>query len=378
MKTEARLLASGALEISVSGVDLDDMFARARVLSARENVARLGRDVGYRIEDAAAMTVRGLRAEDVAATERWLRRRLPPFAEVTCTASSGPLTLIARLEDRMPETARRYTIGEDGRVAVESVELHVVEHCNLRCAQCCNVSPYLPTKQISVAEVRRTCERLAATMRPHVVKIMGGEPLLHPEIGAIVRAIRESRVATRVRLFTNGLLLKSLDDDAFSALDELTVSSYASAPVKADVLADTVARARRFDVVLNVKHVASFSTVLVDRPRSEGETQATYDACWLRHRCLVIRDGTFYKCTRAAYHREFHEKVVREGADPEARRTQAELGIALDDERFVERVVEYLDDPMPIASCTHCLGSSGPLAPHVQLRKRNAAEGLLT
>lgn len=374
---EARLLSSGALEITVEGIDLEEMFARVRVLSARENVARLGRDQGYRIEDAAAVRVSGVAASDMARTTAWLRRRLPPHASVTCLPLDGPLTLVARLDGRLPESARRYSVGDDGRVAVESIELHVVEHCNLRCAQCCNVSPYLSPKLVSAAEARRICGTLRTAMKPQVVKIMGGEPLLHPAIGAVVRAIRESDLAPRVRLFTNGLLLRSLDDDAFAALDELTVSNYASAPVKADILAETVLRARRFDVVLNVKNVATFSTVLVDRPRSDEETQATYDACWLRHRCLVVRDGVFYKCTRAAYHGEFHEKVAREDAEPHGHATQASLGIPIDAERFAERVVAYLEETRPIASCTHCLGSSGPLAPHVQLRKRDAAAGLL-
>ena len=90
---------------------------------------------------------------------------------------------------------------------------------------------------------------------------MGGEPLLHPDVGGLLRAVRESRVAPRIRLFTNGLLLRSLDDAAFAELDELIVSSYASAPLKPELVAETEARARRFDVVLNVKRVDAFSTV---------------------------------------------------------------------------------------------------------------------
>jgi hypothetical protein len=387
-----RLLPSGELEVVASSASsapiascaslaeaLERAFGALRALSARENVARLGRDQGYRIEDAAHVEVRGLRDHaDEARAIAWLRRRLPPAASITCELGPGPLALRARLQARAPEHARAYRVGDDGRVAVESIELHVVEHCNLRCAQCCNVSPYLPVRSVSASDIRSTCDRLKEVVRPDVLKIMGGEPLLHPDVGGLLRAVRASGVAPRIRLFTNGLLLRTLDDDAFSALDELTVSSYASAPVKEDILAETAERARRFDVVLNVKPVATFSTVLAGAPRSAAETQATYDACWLRHRCLVVRSGVFYKCTRAAYHADYHALVELEGRDMDAEATQRALGIPLDAPDFAPRLAAYLGSAEVLAACTHCLGSTGPLSPHVQLRKRDAAAGRLS
>jgi hypothetical protein len=285
--------------------------------------------------------------------------------------------LRALLAPRAPEQARPYVVDADGRVAVESVELHVVEHCNLRCAQCCNVSPYLPERAMSVAAVRSTCERLREVVRPEVLKIMGGEPLLHPDIGGVLRAVRESGVAPRVRLFTNGLLLRSLDDAAFAVLDELTVSSYASAPLRAELVAETEERARRYDVVLNLKPVDTFSTVLSRTARGDAEAQAAYDACWLRHRCLVVREGVFYKCTRAAYHADYHAHVDVDARDDDAEATQRAQGLRLDAPDFAVRLAGYLGSGEKIASCTHCFGSSGPLAPHVQLRKRDAAAGRL-
>ena len=59
---KATLLPSGELEVVVlaPGSELDEALSRAfaaiRAVSARENVARLGRDQGYRIEDAIEET----------------------------------------------------------------------------------------------------------------------------------------------------------------------------------------------------------------------------------------------------------------------------------------------------------------------------------
>jgi hypothetical protein len=387
LRLPLRLLPSGELEVlSVlaerGGRAIDEALAQAfsglRSLSARENVARLGRDQGYRIEDLVELEATGLSPDDTPRARTWLARRVPADATVTCVAGEGPLSLRALLAPRAPERARAYAVGPDGRVEVESVELHVVEHCNLRCAQCCNVSPYLPSRTLTVEEIGATCERLRDAVRPQVLKIMGGEPLLHPDVGGLLRAVRASRVAPRVRLFTNGLLLRSLDDASFAELDELTVSSYASAPVRPEILAETEARARRYDVVLNIKHVASFSTVLSSVSRSPADARVTYDTCWLRHRCLVVRDGVFYKCTRAAYHADYHARIGLDARDHDAEATQRSLGVRLDDHAFAARLAAYLGSEDVLPSCTHCHGSSGPLAPHVQLGKRSLAQGRLS
>src|SRR4029077_1053151 len=94
-----------------------------------------------------------------------------------------------------------YTQGEGGRVRVEAFELHVVEHCNLRCANCCNMSPLVPERTLTVAEVADLCARMAAVLDVDVFKIMGGEPLLHPDIAGVLQAIRRSGISPRVRLF---------------------------------------------------------------------------------------------------------------------------------------------------------------------------------
>lgn len=387
-RARTALTPEGTLEVEASSPALDtrtalaEAFATLRAASAREVVARLGRDQGYRIEDLVALEAHNVPSSDLPIAREWLRRRLPSGATIVCHETAEPaepVTLFATLAPRAEERTRAYSV-EEGRIDVESVELHVVEQCNLRCAQCCNVSPYLADgdRALSSEEVSAACARIREVMRPSVLKIMGGEPLLHPDLPGVLRAVRESGVAPRIRLFTNGLLLRSLDDATFALLDELTVSSYASAPVKPEIVAETEARARRFDVVLNVKEVVSFTTVLTDRPNDDAAMQEAYDSCWLRHRCLVVRDGVFYKCTRAAYHADFHAKVALEGAhDVDAEATQRAIGIPLSDPDFAKRAAAYLSAREPIASCRHCLGSAGPLTPHVQLRRRDVAAGRL-
>jgi hopanoid biosynthesis associated radical SAM protein HpnH len=76
--------------------------------------------------------------------------------------------------------------------------------CNLSCTGCGKIQypTSLLKKQLSVAECVAASDECGAP----VVSIAGGEPLLHPEIGEIVRGLRErGRV---IYLCTNGLLLQ--------------------------------------------------------------------------------------------------------------------------------------------------------------------------
>lgn len=360
---------------------LERLFEDLRARSSRVHLRQaLGVDHGFRIEDAASVVLAVPPEADGAALERWLGRRLDRASAFERITRPGPLALAALLRLRSGAAPGReaYQCGADGRVRVEAFELHVVEHCNLRCAHCCNMSPLNPQRFLSVGELRATCERMATAVRADVLKVSGGEPLLHPDIAAILRMMRASGVSERVRLFTNGLLLASMGDDFWDALDELTISSYASAPVKPAILALVRERVRRHDVVLNIKPVSEFSEVLTPHyRRDDAVNQRIFDTCWLRHRCLVARDGHFYACTRAAYGGDFLRLAAHEPVPAGADFDRTDDGVALAGPDLGERIARYLNRSQPLAACRYCNGGEGAVEPHYQLGRDELVRGLL-
>lgn len=97
-------------------------------------------------------------------------------------------------------------------------------------------------------------------------------------------------------------------------------------------------------------------------------------ALWLRHRCLVVRGGVFSKCTRAAYHRDFRERLDVKGRELGALPEPGDDGIALDAMDFEDRLLAYLNADQALDACRYRHGSSGPLVPHVQLSRRDVRE----
>jgi organic radical activating enzyme len=338
-----------------------------------------GEPDGFRIEDL--LEIDAFLADDlVAAAEPWLRRRLTGEPKIGLHRDSGPVRMRALFARRgiLPTSQRKAYTRDGGRVRVEAFELHVVEHCNLRCAHCCNMSPYLAEHTLSVAAIDEMCRLMASHLQVDVFKIMGGEPLLHPDIAGALAAIRRSGISKTVRLFTNGLLLHAMKDDFWAALDELTISNYASAPVKPALLEAAREKARAFDVVLNVKAVSEFSEVMrARREPVDAEVQRTYDACWLRHRCLVVRRGRFFMCTRAAYADEFHRALLHSEHPEDRDRALHADGVPLSDPDFANALLAYMNRSEPLASCRFCYGGAGPVADHVQLTKSDVREGRL-
>src|SRR5262249_58418964 len=70
----------------------------------------------------------------------------------------------------------------NGRIVTRSLEVHVTDHCNLRCEQCCSLSPFLPPWYEDPERLRRDFTAARRVLAPTFLKLVGGEPLLHPRL----------------------------------------------------------------------------------------------------------------------------------------------------------------------------------------------------
>jgi hypothetical protein len=80
--------------------------------------------------------------------------------------------------------------------------LDILRGCNLHCQACYN---YLEPSCKSLQEVKDEVEAFLRLRRLQSISIVGGEPLLHPDLLEIVRFLRQKKL--RVELFTNAVCL---------------------------------------------------------------------------------------------------------------------------------------------------------------------------
>lgn len=102
-------------------------------------------------------------------------------------------------------------------MVIETVNLHIVRECNLRCTYCFGTFPEAPRR----VEADRWYAILEEVARAGVrrVNFSGGEPTLHPDLLGMLRRARGVGLETSV--ITNGV---RLTDDMLDALDLVGIS----------------------------------------------------------------------------------------------------------------------------------------------------------
>lgn len=342
-----------------------------RLLFSQFNLKQYGIEYGFAVEDVQSLNVYYKESSDLDL----LQSMVPKFVSRDCfidyRQSEMPydglkLMLEAKCYKKgHVDKGEKYVI-ENGRIHTESFELHVSEHCNLRCEQCCNLSPYHKERFMSLEEVERICAFIGKELQPDVIKVAGGEPLLHPQLLKILQTIKRHFPDINLRIITNGLLANQrLTEEIMATIDQLWVSDYRSMPIPERTILKIKEMAKKRHVLLNIKDVDQFyNIVLKEENQDQQKVQDIYENCWMKHRCLMVRNNTFFKCTRAAYIEE-QQRIYKMNLRQPI--TAIQEGIAIDDPDFQEKALRYLNDKNPIKSCRVCLGVSGTLFPNRQM-----------
>ena len=110
-------------------------------------------------------------------------------------------------------------------------EIHLAEHCNLNCKACNNFSPIAEPELVDVDEFKRDFERLGSLFSGECERIylLGGEPLLHPEIITLMKISRANFVKGDIDVFTNGILLTKMSPDFWKTCHDTNIGIIVSA-----------------------------------------------------------------------------------------------------------------------------------------------------
>ena len=93
---------------------------------------------------------------------------------------------------------------------IQYIEHHIVDHCNLRCAGCSHFSGLSEPWFEDIEDFWNDFSALANITNHYIptIRIMGGEPLLHPRVVDFLKIARSLFPNSQIQLVTNGLLLK--------------------------------------------------------------------------------------------------------------------------------------------------------------------------
>lgn len=244
----------------------------------------------------------------------------------------------------------------DGRIQTRSLEIHVVDHCNLRCWGCCSLSQISAKRLVEPEEITRDLALAKKSLAPARLKLVGGEPLLHPRLIECLVAAREAHIAPSLSVTTNGILLSRVNVRFWELVDHVTISLYPGTPLSDEEKQSIKEQSATHSVELNWKKQDVFVGMDRETVDTEGlETREIYTSCWLRRRCHLIAYGRFYTCTRPSH---FHAVSGLEDSP------YLDDGVLLDS---ADNLYDYLVRKEPLHSCAVCMGGNANESPHRQL-----------
>lgn len=227
------------------------------------------------------------------------------------------------------------------------IVVHLTDHCNLNCKGCSHFSNLAAPAFADPEQLDREFERLAHLFEITEIYLLGGEPLLHPEVEKFLRSARRHFPRTKLILLTNGILLPKMAPEFWRTMGEERITlMYDDYPIvlKTDLIAE---RARENGVEVELmEHYDEFFKLPIDA-RGSQDPADSFSRCRTVANCPTLRDGRLYPCAYIAYIDLFTERFGVEGLEPSA---QDSISIFDTDDAY--RIMDFLLSPVPW--CSHC------------------------
>lgn len=185
-------------------------------------------------------------------------------------------------------------------IRVHSFEANIVTHCNYRCRACNHFAPVLPAGELTPAALLADLSALARVAHAGRIALLGGEPLLHTDLPAMLAAARASGLADEVWITTNGSRLARCADAVYQAVDGLIIDRY---PGKlTDAAVETInRRARQHGVQVIWQTEARFYATATRAARTPDDARATWERCPYRRQCYTVHQGRLYRCPQSTF-----------------------------------------------------------------------------
>jgi len=117
----------------------------------------------------------------------------------------------------------------------------VTMHCNLNCRRCAAFSNLYEEKYADLEMFEKSLYGLKDRFILPAISLLGGEPLLNPQLPEFVEKVHEVLLDTRITIVTNGLLLLKMDEKVIEVLKKhnvrVRITQY---PVTARMIPDMV------------------------------------------------------------------------------------------------------------------------------------------
>lgn len=180
--------------------------------------------------------------------------------------------------------------------ALSYLEAHIVDHCNLKCKGCGHFSPIADEWFADPNEYARDMQQLQNLFSTiHMIRPLGGEPLLHPEIERFLFSTRSCFPKADIRIATNGILLDRLPDSFWETCKthSITIDFTVYPPLRKKEKS-LVNLARTKGVRIRATRTSSFYAF--SNLKGNSDPNKGFQKCSTRAYSPNLREGKLYIC----------------------------------------------------------------------------------
>ena len=196
------------------------------------------------------------------------------------------------------------------------LEFHIADHCNMNCKYCEHYSGLVQTPKFTNLErFTRDLEQLHKFIDDiGMIRILGGEPLLNPEVDEYVKLCRRLYPLTKIFVVTNAILLPKMPDKFFDTLRENNASIHISfyPPMKSK-MPEIKNLLERKNVLFNIGGLAEEFTIK-QTINQHNNGREIFLQCFQAH-CHNIYEGKIAACFlpfTTKYFNEYYGKNLPE------------------------------------------------------------------
>ena len=239
---------------------------------------------------------------------------------------------------------------ENKKLKIPYFLYEIVHHCNLNCKGCDHCAPIAEEEYVDLKTYKKDIEK----MKKHFdfigrIGIMGGEPLLHPNLNEIIRITRKILKNTQITIFTNAIEVMNKPKEFWETLKKenamLVITKY---NLKINYY-EIELIARKYGVIIlyenNLKSKNEFHKICYNENGTE-DIEKSYKECYHGEYCATLENGYLYQCpiitASRHFNKYFNKNLIISDDD----------GINIHKRIKKEEIFNYFNTPMKF--CRYC------------------------
>ena len=210
---------------------------------------------------------------------------------------------------------------------VPYVAVGIVDHCNLKCKGCTNFSciaeEYIVPLEKVCADIRQL-GKLFGNKRIDRFGIMGGEPLLHPDLLRIVECTRDNFPEAEVQIVTNGILLLKETEQFWEVCRKNNITIVCTKYPINLAFEEIERKAEKEQVVFQYYGNTGNETKTLFKRKIDlqgiMDPVQAFATCWEANNCNFLMEGKWFECpficfAERIFNKKFNQNIKIERED---------------------------------------------------------------